>query len=70
MVQGLGSLPHEESLGELGLCGLDKRRLRGERIAVFQYLKGGYKEGGDSEFTRSHTEKMRGNGYKLLLGRF
>ncbi|KAK4828431.1 hypothetical protein QYF61_026588 [Mycteria americana] len=37
---------------------------------MFRYLKGGYKEDGDSLFTRSHMEKMRGNGYKLLLGRF
>jgi len=34
---------------------------------MFRYLKDGYREDGDSFFTRSHTEKMRGNGYKLLL---
>ncbi|KAK4810858.1 hypothetical protein QYF61_008830 [Mycteria americana] len=37
---------------------------------MFQYLKGGYKEDGDSLFTRSHMEKTRANGSKLLLGRF
>ena len=41
----------------------------GDLITLFQYLNAGYKEDGDSLFTRSHMEKMRGNGYKLLLGR-
>ena len=49
---------------------LKKRRLRGDLITTFHYLKGGYKEDGDSLFTRSHMEKTRSNGYKLLLGRF
>ena len=49
---------------------LEKRRLRGDLITMFQYLKGGYEEDGDSLFTRSHMEKTRGNGYKLCLGRF
>ncbi|KAK4826043.1 hypothetical protein QYF61_003942 [Mycteria americana] len=70
MIQGLGSLPYEERLRELGWFSLEKRRLRGDRITMFQYLKGGYKEDGDSLFTRSHMEKTRANGYKSLLGRF
>ncbi|KAM9591203.1 uncharacterized protein ACIBXB_006092 [Morphnus guianensis] len=70
MIKGLGSLPYEERLRELGLFSLEKRRLRGHLITMFQYLKGGYKEDGGSLFTRNHMEKMRGNGYKLLLERF
>lgn len=37
---------------------------------MFQSLKGGYKEDGDSIFTKSHMEKTRANEYKTLLRRF
>lgn len=69
MIKGLESLPYEETLRELGLCSLEKR-LRGDFINMFQYLKGAYKEAGDSYFTRRRMENTRCNGYKLLLGRF
>ncbi|GAB0186083.1 hypothetical protein GRJ2_001073600 [Grus japonensis] len=70
MIKGLGSLPYKERLREqLGLFSLEKRRLKGDLITMFQYLKGGYKDG-DSLFTRIHMETMKGNGCKLLLGRF
>ena len=55
---------------ELALFSLEKRRFRGDLITMFQYLEGSYKEYGDSLLTRGHLEKTRGNGYKLLLGRF
>jgi len=70
MIKGLGSLPYEESLRELGLFSLWKRTFSGNLITIFQHLKGGYKEDGESLFTMSHIEKARRNGYKLLLGRF
>ncbi|GAB0182778.1 mitochondrial enolase superfamily member 1 [Grus japonensis] len=70
MIKGLGSLPYEGRLGELGSFSLEKRRVGGDLITMFQYLKGDYKEDGDSLFTRSHMEKMKGNWCKLLLGTF
>lgn len=63
--QKTGKFPGEERLRELGLFSLEKKRLRRDRVTMFQYLKGICKEG-DSSFTKSHMEKTRGNRYKLL----
>lgn len=51
-IKGLGSLPYG-CLRELGLFRPEKRKLRGDFVAVFQYLKSGYK-GDNSLFTESH----------------
>jgi len=70
MMRGLECLSYEDRLRDLGLFSLEKRRLQGDLLAAFQYLKGAYRKHGEGLFTRVCSDRTRGNSFKLKEGRF
>ncbi|GAB0180752.1 hypothetical protein GRJ2_000540500 [Grus japonensis] len=68
MIRGLEHLSYEDRLREFSCSAW--RRLWGDLIVAFQYIKDSYKKDGEIFFTRACSDRTRSNSFKLKEGRF
>ncbi len=70
MISRLRSKPYEETLQELNLFSLSKRRMRGDLIEVFKMFKGFVNVDVNGYFTLAQSRVTGGNDYKIASKRF
>lgn len=70
MEKAIKGMTDEEQLRILGLFSLEKRRLRGDLIAVYNFPMRQSEEGGADQFCLVSNDRVRGNGLELHQGKF
>ena len=70
LVKGLEGMSYKGHLRTLGLSFLEKRRLRGDLIALYSFLRNGSGERGSDLFSLISSDRMHRNSSKLNQGRF
>ncbi|CAM4599933.1 unnamed protein product [Lepidochelys kempii] len=70
MIRRMENLSYERRLKELGLFSLTKRRLRGDMIALYKYIRGINTREGEELFKLRTNVDTRTNGYKLATRKF
>ena len=58
-MKGLEDMSYEEWLRTLGLSSLEKRRLRGDLIALYSFLRRGSREGGADLFSLGSSDRTK-----------
>lgn len=69
-VKGLEAISLKERLGILGLCSLEKKRLRGSLITLCSFLRRKSGEGIVEPFSPVPSNSMHSNGSNFCQGRF
>ena len=67
-MKSLKGKTYKEQLRSLGLFSLEKRRLRGGLIAVYNFIKGVSRGGGADLLSLVTSSRIQGNGMKLSGG--
>jgi len=70
MVKGLEGSTYEEWLRSLGLSSLEKRRLRGDLITFYTFLKGPSRGGAADLLSLVTSDRTQENGIKMREGKF
>ena len=70
MLPGLGGMPYEDRLREVGLFSLERRRMRGDLIEVYKMLRGIDRVDSQRIFPRAGMVATRGHRFKVLGNRY